>query len=320
MSVLPNSDNLLKSEMADWIVVKDCPSCKSEKAVDRGKLPLAFYHFAGEKVCIPRKGISVFECKNCKLLYKDKMPSQLLLSQLISNKSDFVWSHQYNFIDETNLINSLFCGSSSYDLLDVGTANGNLLKASAKFGGRRSAVDIVPYPHLEIKDQGEFIQGFIDDSSLAWSHQKYDVITLFDVLEHLYNPIVAFSNLKKFLKKDGFVVIETGDSDQYWCQHEKISHWQYVRLFEHHVFWNFQAISYQAQKNGFEIVSYTHKQNKHLKDISLLKKIENLSMLGLYFSSKKAYYLLGKLMNKQGIQPINLFSKDHCQVVLRSIN
>ncbi len=308
-----------KIDTVDWIIIDRCPSCKSCELIDRGNLPLDFYDFAGRKFDIKGQNISIFECKNCRLVYKNKIPSPEFISQQISGESNTLWSYNYSYENEIKLINGLFDYHDSYDLLDIGAANGDLLKVSAKFGGRRSALDITRYPGLQITDDGEFIQGLLDDSSLVWRKKKYDIVTLFDVLEHLYDPVTAFSNLRDFVKEGGFVIVETGDSDKYWYKQNEISHWQYVRLFEHHIFWNYYSVAYQAQKNGFEIVSYTNKQNKYIEKTSIPQKLENLSMLSLYIISRQAYHLLGKIMNKHGIQPMNIFAKDHFRLVLRRV-
>lgn len=304
----------------DWLRVYQCPSCKALNADNSGALPLKNYFFASKKISVPQRGITVLKCRNCGLLYKDKVPSQSFVSKLIQNEARSLWSYQYNYDDEINLINNLINeDTSSYDLLDIGAADGNLLKLLKNNGGRRSALDVVRYPGLKISSEGEFIEGFLDNFSLSWSGDQYDIVTLFDVLEHLYNPVFAFSNLSDLVKKGGFIVIETGDTDKYWHKKEKISFWQYIRLFEHHIFWNKRAIVYQANRNGFELLSYVNKQNKYIKNIPPHKKIVNFLMIGLYLFSKRAYKLLGKLTHKQGIQPINLFARDHFRAVLRKV-
>lgn len=135
-----------ESESANWLIVDRCPSCKSQEAINRGEVPLDFYYFSGKKIVIRAKHIAVWECKKCGLLYKNKVPSPEFISQLISSQSNRIWSYQYKYEDEIQLINDLFSDRSSYDLLDIGAANGDLLRHSAKFGGRRSALDIARYP------------------------------------------------------------------------------------------------------------------------------------------------------------------------------
>lgn len=52
---------------------------------------------------------------------------------------------------------------------------------------------------------------------------KYDLIILEQVLEHIHDPVLALSNIKKLLNKDGVVLITTpflirvhGDPNDYW--------------------------------------------------------------------------------------------------------
>jgi len=48
------------------------------------------------------------------------------------------------------------------------------------------------YP-TERKVSGEYISGFVDSEDLLLSGEPYDVVTMFDVLEHLYSPELALS-------------------------------------------------------------------------------------------------------------------------------
>ena len=42
---------------------------------------------------------------------------------------------------------------------------------------------------------------------------KYDIITAFDVIEHVSSPLIFLKNLKKNLKKDGIILIYTPNID-----------------------------------------------------------------------------------------------------------
>ena len=94
----------------------------------------------------------MYECKNCGLLYKNLIPSKQFMQDLINNQSSKIWSSNYKYEDEINLINGLLDNqASSYALLDVGSAHGNLLKVSSKYSGRRSSLNIVKYPDLLVE-------------------------------------------------------------------------------------------------------------------------------------------------------------------------
>ncbi|NJR76205.1 MAG: class I SAM-dependent methyltransferase [Scytonema sp. CRU_2_7] len=70
----------------------------------------------------------------------------------------------------------------------------------------------------------------IDAPKLAWSSKQYDVVTMFDILEHLYNPRNVFQNLVSLVKEKGYVLIETGDTDNYWPQRYGIENWWYTNF------------------------------------------------------------------------------------------
>lgn len=305
-----------------WLKINQCPSCSCLSKINRGKIPLDFYCTAGSQlqIKIPESGVFLYECKSCGLLYKSLIPSKQFMRDLINEQSSKIWSSNYKYEDEINLINGLLDNqASSYALLDVGSAHGNLLKVSSKYSGRRSSIDIVKYPDLFLSSDGEFIEGFLDSDDLVWNENPYDIVTVFDVLEHLYDPNISFYNLRKFVKKGGFVIIETGDSDHYWHFQNKINYWQYICYIEHHIIWNYRSLVYQAEKNGFEIISFVNKQHKEIKNFSFSQKTKHILLLTIYIISEKIYSIIIKIMNKKSIQPRNIFAKDHFLAILKKV-
>lgn len=140
-----------------------------------------------------------------------------------------------DFKAEVQIIENLF-PDRVFDLLDIGSSDGGFLKACAQTNGRRSSLqwDQISRAHQALR--GEFIKGLIDNSNLDWSGQQYDVVTMFDVLEHLYEPQSTFKNLAMLVKGGGYVVIETGNIESYIPKRVGANEWWYVHLFEHHIF------------------------------------------------------------------------------------
>src|SRR5262249_49912121 len=144
-------------------------------------------------------------------------------------EQSMLWQPGYDFASELAAIEAHQQGPA-YDLLDVGAAGGEFLRAAGQNRGRRSALDIVRFERLTVSDGGEFIAGLIDDPDLVWRGQPYDVVTVFDVLEHAYAPAAAMANLRALTKPGGIVVIETGDTDSVGLT--ELRQWYYLAYFE----------------------------------------------------------------------------------------
>jgi SAM-dependent methyltransferase len=115
-------------------------------------------------------------------------------------------SSNYNTKERFDLI-SLLPKRDFESVIEFGCGNGTNLSFFAKELNARISVgvDICNSQQYEGKNftfHHETVEDFLD------SNQKiFDVIILSDVLEHLYNPWTALSNLKKILSKNGFILI-----------------------------------------------------------------------------------------------------------------
>lgn len=100
-------------------------------------------------------------------------------------------------------------------LLDVGCAMGFFVELALSAGYDAYGFDPSEYATSKAKKLlGKRIKiGTIQ--SIKYKPKSFDVITLFDVFEHLGDPRQDLLRLKGFLKDDGIIVIATGDSDSY---------------------------------------------------------------------------------------------------------
>jgi len=183
-----------------WSVVARCPACGAVERHSRGAIAERYYLFGDEKVPTPASGIQMYACAGCALVYKSPVPDPVFLAGVFERQMGSKWMAPYDYTDDVAALRRL-CGREDFDLLDVGAAGGDLLAACAAAGvsGRRSALDVVRFPGLERSLNGEFIDGFLDSPSLSWSGKPYDVVTAFDVIEHLNDPFVAFANLRSLV-------------------------------------------------------------------------------------------------------------------------
>ncbi|MBL7078355.1 methyltransferase domain-containing protein, partial [Candidatus Shapirobacteria bacterium] len=92
-----------------------------------------------------------------------------------------------------------FIKKKQFSLLDLGCGDGSFLDLALKGNIRALGVDQVPKIHPRI------ILSSIENLKLD---KKFEVITAFHLLEHTKNPEKVLEKIKRFLKKDGILVIE----------------------------------------------------------------------------------------------------------------
>jgi cyclopropane fatty-acyl-phospholipid synthase-like methyltransferase len=300
----------------EWLNVDRCPACESPPQ-QTARLPESGYVFGDERIEFPSGGISIAHCSTCELAYKTVLPAPASLAQVFERQAGKKWMERYDFRDEVIELHRLMGGNP--DLLDIGSGNGALLEAWAhqQANGRRSALDVVLHPGGASHINGEFIRGLIDSEVLRWNREPYDIVTLFDVVEHLYAPQIAFRNLRALVRDHGLVVIESGNVASDWPQRYGTHHWWYARLFEHHIFWSRRAIERIAERFGFRLLLWRDLRHKARTALPLHQKLNDAAQVALYKMAPRLYPRLAPLLGKYWTQPWSPFTCDHFRVVLR---
>ena len=300
-----------------WLSVARCPLCASVERRGCGPIPERYYLFGGEKVPTPESGIQTYACAACGLVYKSPVPDPVFLAGVFERQMGSKWMAPCDYSADVSALCQL-SGRREFDLLDVGAAGGDLLSACAAAGvsGRRSALDVARYPGLERALDGEFIEGFLDSPTLSWSGDPYDVVTAFDVIEHLHSPSDAFANLRSLVKPGGVVLIESGDSDSAWPARFGIRRWWYARLIEHHVFWSRQSLSYCAAAQGMQIQQWEEVRHKSRRHMRAAEVVRDLAKTGLYRLIPDGYASVAAVFGKEGNQPQDPFATDHFRASL----
>jgi 2-polyprenyl-3-methyl-5-hydroxy-6-metoxy-1,4-benzoquinol methylase len=91
-------------------------------------------------------------------------------------------------------------------LLDVGCGSGSFVDVAAVRGWR--AVGIDPAARSGRTTSGaEIVNGTLD----GLSGQQFDVVSLWDVIEHVEEPLALLAAAKRHLRADGFLLLETGN-------------------------------------------------------------------------------------------------------------
>lgn len=98
-------------------------------------------------------------------------------------------------------------------LLDVGCANGYFVELARSAGFDACGFDPSSYAVAQAKKlvgASRIKEGTIQE--VGYKPNTFDVITLFDVFEHLQDPVSDLVKLRSLLKKDGIIVIATGNT------------------------------------------------------------------------------------------------------------
>ena len=182
-------------------------------------------HFCGNKTYSNLKNgkfnlkITYHICDNCKTAFLDK--------KHIQNNDDYYeegyekWFYQnlsknktvkYSFTDASArvfLLSFFLKNFKDKNILDVGCGIGGTLKLLDKLGATTKGIE--PSKNYSIFNQRvlnlDVKTAFINDYNSK--KNKFDLITLFDVIEHVENPLNVMRHLKSLLKTDGTLFFTT---------------------------------------------------------------------------------------------------------------
>lgn len=178
-----------------------------------------------------------------------------------------------------NFINKLI---RSGKLLDVGAGTGIFLEKAKKSGWEIYGNDISSLSEKEIKTKVvKYFKGSIEDSILPTKY--FDVITAWDVLEHISNIGQAVQNLSDALKSGGYLFITTPNTESIDAKIMGKNWYGYKKIPEHILFFNKKSITRLLENNGFEVVSIS--SWGFVRSLGfLVSKLENYSSLFRIFS------------------------------------
>lgn len=150
---------------------------------------------------------------------------------------------------------------SGLHLLDVGCSSGSFILAARDFGVEAEGVEPSSGPARTAIESGlKVYQGYLNDIRLP--EESFDVITLFEVLEHLRDPLNLFKECHRILCSNGLLVIRTGNTDSWTVQYMK-GRWKYFSIREHggHIsFFNPVSMRKLAERSGFMVADIkTHR-------------------------------------------------------------
>lgn len=100
---------------------------------------------------------------------------------------------------------------SQVKMLDIGSGFGYFRQAAQVLGFQHYGIDLSQeiIKHCQETFGFETWHGRVEDLAKHASGQKFQLITMFDVIEHLEKPRAVITLLKEFLSDDGILVIRT---------------------------------------------------------------------------------------------------------------
>tara|TARA_Y100000741_G_scaffold357284_1_gene334967 strand:- start:459 stop:1388 length:930 start_codon:yes stop_codon:yes gene_type:complete len=228
------------------------------------------------------KNYKVIDCKDCGFVHITPLPTKIELSHHYKKnyyskiKPNYIKKYQKE-IDYWNLVFDEkidFLESKikkrTRTIFDLGSGSGYFLKRAKEKNWIVNGIE----PNIEAVNHSKkigvpVINDFFENIDVD-EMKKFDAINLFDVLEHVHNPIETLKNCHKLLKAKGIIVIEVPNDynplqkivqnslkkEEYWLTLlTKSRNYHWASEMDHLNYFNFKSLSSLLKRLKFKIIS-----------------------------------------------------------------
>jgi len=255
----------------------------------------------------------VAECLDCRLVYLDMFHDSGSIQDMYADYDsgrDFYFDNVNNEVNE-NIDSYLrrcrqFTPSSEEKLrlLDIGCGVGILLARANREGFVCEGLEICDplAKATEEKVRCKVHRAFLRDAEL--SDSSFDVVTMYDLIEHLPEPADEIHRAYQLLRPGGILFILTPNNDALLRRVAKLAYQVSFHQFKkpmrtlyysHHLsYFNRDSLSRLLQQIGFEIV-HAETRNQELSRLSL-SKLERSAVRTLFLISERYPSAGGKVL------------------------
>lgn len=318
--------NIKQLGIKDFLQRESCPCCGSRERKYLGRVAFSrYFSFPAGRIVLDSQVQNkrcLVQCTRCGLVYHQLVPSKQTIAALYSGSQVLnLWDLNpkvRGFEDRVKLIESLL-GKSNKDItrvLDVGCHTGKFLallpRSYHKYGIEPNPIALEQAQ--KVIPQGTFWRGFLEDVDLPAEH--FQLIIMWDVIEHLFDVRTALEKLSNALAKGGYLVVETGN-------YSSIARifgrgWYYWNLLEHFNFFNLSTLENLFAEYGLrvqQVIPTVHHASTTLKEY-LTRQLKSFVYVVITGGGRLAsiWVLLSALLGKAGSPPMPVL-RDHMLIV-----
>jgi 2-polyprenyl-3-methyl-5-hydroxy-6-metoxy-1,4-benzoquinol methylase len=185
-------------------------------------------------------------------------------------------------------------------LLDVGCSSGAFLNTALNLGFVAEGVEPAPKAATTAQASGLNVRrGLLQE--VGYANGQFDAVTLFEVIEHLQQPLELLHEVHRILRPGGILLIGTGNAAS-WSMAALGERLEYLNIAKHGGHFSFftpESIALLAKRSGFSVATV------HNRRVRFYEKGD--CAMPLYRIAK----LVGELLNGFAV----LFDKGHDMAV-----
>ncbi len=312
-----SENNHMKHLMNVYFSINQCPICESRDTKVHYPIDSKYAEGLSGIHGVGTMAIGVAACKNCKHQFIQPCPRPNFLTRYYSSymskakvgfyqaryASDIPDSFRNHYEPWLKRIQSLLSNQSPV-LLDIGCGLGMFLRLARNSGfkvrGLEPNAEAVKY--LNTEHNIHAYNTLLEDYN---GHETFDVICMWDLLEHLANPGLAVKKVNKILNPGGLLVLEIPVRDS-------LLHWVAKVLYKmsfgcvtrplfltygvHHLqYFSEKSIVSFLERNSFEVCECSRTET----DISALKQSGHSFYNIAYNAILVSLFALARIFHKE---------------------
>jgi len=278
--------------------------------------------FAGKRLSFVIPGGYLYRCPVCHLHFRYPRLTQSDLNELYKNTNSATWQYKDSIRRDWILAENWLKRCGGDKILDVGCWDGNFL-ANLIGQWEKFGIEINEEAIVRAKGAGVKIAATNIYQSEKSLNSFFDVVTAFDIIEHVDDPQNFLAQLIQYTRPGGYILIGTGNTDAWQWKLAKSRYW-YCWPAEHISFVNKTWFEYQAHNLLFEILDM--EEFSHSSQLSVIGLILQSFANFLYLFAPALFYKMRSLRWKFLREserkiidhpPVWDMSRDHLWVVLQ---
>ena len=245
--------------------------------------------------------VNFYQCKNCLVTFLNPQPKFETLKEqynargLLEEGPVSAW-FKHNKYDLKKMFQERLNDVSRYvargDLLDVGCGMVDFCRVAREAGFNVFGTELSgDYAENTKKTVGmtEIFIGRLHE--IAFSDRKFDVITLWHVLEHLPDPLDVLTCIRNILKKGGVVVVEVPNVEKRKKRPMYLSDIEDypVNRLEHLFYYSGESLKRACTRVGFKVLTLNYVDaHQPAKNVikHLLRKVKRPGKRLLYYGKE----------------------------------
>lgn len=238
-----------------------CPICKSSDTYQWYKANanvknLSFtYEFSPQA----KKTFRVVRCNTCSHVFCDPLPKDMYkyYEDVVDEK--YLTQRDDRLATAKKIIGVISKYKKNGKILDIGCATGDFLEVAKKAGFETYGLELSKWSVKIARNKGLNIYRESIKTHAKKNKSKYDIVTLWGVIEHFERPKEELEYINTLLKPNGIVVLWTGDVDSITSYIMGRNWWYW--LGQHIQYFTRRSLKRLGKETGFtQIFSKTYPQ------------------------------------------------------------